>query len=146
MPRSVDDSRPSEGAQCFVRDMNTDLHLVLSGKASEARMLRGALRRWLAEVQINGAIGRDIVGAVSEAFANAVEHPLERRADAVLIDGEIESSEVVVRVRDHGQWQHEVDPARRHYGFRLMEGLMDAVAIERSDRGTVVTLRRAIPR
>lgn len=130
----------------MTRDMSLELHVVFSGKASEGRMLRDALRRWLTQAQVNGTAGEDIVSAVCEAFDNAVQHPLERRDADVLVEGEIESSEVVVRVRDHGRWQHHLDPARCHYGFRLMEGLMDEVAVERGDQGTVVTLRRAIPR
>jgi anti-sigma regulatory factor (Ser/Thr protein kinase) len=126
--------------------MGSSLHLVLHGDASAGRVLREEVRQWLAGARVNGATGEAIVSAVSEAFTNAVEHPVERTSDDVAVDGQIESNEVVLRVRDDGRWQHNMDPARGHYGFRLMEALMDSVVIDRADGGTLVTLRRAILR
>jgi hypothetical protein len=57
--------------------------LVLSGDASNARRLRAELHSWLLDAGINGVVGSDIVGAVSEAFGNAVAHPLGRASDQV---------------------------------------------------------------
>ena len=93
---------------------------------------------------VNGSTGYDIMSAVTEAFANAVQHPVDSANGQVAVEGEVNETDVVFRVRDQGRWNESVDQTRGHYGYRLMEAQMDSVEVERGDAGTVVTLRRAI--
>ena len=81
----------------------------------------------------------DLVLAVHEALANAVEH-----------DG----PELRVVVDDSGSWREpDPDPGARGHGLRLMAAIADAVDIDRRPDGTTVTLtwragpvsRRAAP-
>jgi Flp pilus assembly protein TadB len=92
------------------------------------------LRAWLRESGINGATGDHIALAVSEAFANAVIHPQERRKPEISVAGEVSEREVTVRIQDHGTWQSEIDPSRSHYGHSLMRTLMSRVRVEGGDR------------
>ena len=111
---------------------------------SAGKKLRAELREWLLAADINGVVGDEIVSAVTEAFVNAVEHPVDRAGARVTVEGEMTGGEVVFRVQDQGRWREKVDPTRDHYGYRLMEAQMDSVEVERGGSGTVVTLRRAV--
>jgi len=106
--------------------------------------MRAELRAWLLAAHIDRVVGDEIVSAVTEAFVNAVEHPVDRAGGQVTVEGEMAGREVVFRVRDQGRWREKVDPSRGHYGYRLMEAQMDSVDVERSGSGTVVTLRRTL--
>jgi anti-sigma regulatory factor (Ser/Thr protein kinase) len=117
---------------------------VVVDDASAGRRLRADLTRWLHAAGVNGTTGYEIVSAVSEAYANAVEHPVDRASRQVAIEGEFRGHEVVFRVSDQGRWDETRDPSRGHYGYRLMEAQMDSVEVERSRSGTVVTLRRTV--
>jgi anti-sigma regulatory factor (Ser/Thr protein kinase) len=106
--------------------------------------LRAELREWLLAEGVNGSVGDAIVSSVTEAFVNAIEHPIDRVGGRVTVEGEMAGRELVFRVHDQGRWRERVDPTRDHYGYRLMEAQMDSVEVERGGSGTVVTLRRTI--
>jgi anti-sigma regulatory factor (Ser/Thr protein kinase) len=93
---------------------------------------------------IDGRVGSEIATAANEAFLNAVQHPLDRATDQIEVEGEVGSGEVVVRVRDDGLWNAELDPDRPHFGLGLIAALTDSVKIEREASGSVVTLRRKL--
>jgi anti-sigma regulatory factor (Ser/Thr protein kinase) len=116
----------------------------VDGDPSAGSRLRTELREWLLGAGVNGMVGHEITSAVTEAFVNAVEHPVDRASAQVVVEGEVSGQQFVFRVRDQGRWDEEVDPARDHYGYRLMEAQMDSVDVERGAAGTVVTLRRTI--
>jgi anti-sigma regulatory factor (Ser/Thr protein kinase) len=121
-----------------------DFHRVFRSSSYEARKLRRELHSWLLAAGVNGTVERDVTGAVNEAFANAIEHPVGRASEEIVVDGEVTDGVVVVRIRDDGVWSDDVDPDRSHYGFELMETLMDRVEVARGSEATIVTLRRAI--
>lgn len=124
--------------------LSTRFEFVVNADPASGRRLRVELKEWLLAAGVNGRIGPEIVSAVTEAFINAVEHPLERAGAQIAIDGEISGKEVVFHVRDQGRWNETVDPHRGHYGYRLMKAQMDSVEVERGASGTRVTLRRSI--
>ena len=117
---------------------------VVAEGPSAGRRLRTELRQWLLVNGINGLTGEGITSAVTEAFNNAVEHPVDRATGQVVVKGDLNRRELVMRVCDHGRWKETVDPTQAHYGQRLMKAQMDSVRVERSVAGTVVTLRRTI--
>ena len=106
--------------------------------------LRAELKQWLIGAGINGVLGDEVTSAVTEAFNNAIEHPVDRTSGEVAVEGGIDGRELVVRVRDQGRWRETADPSRGRYGYKLMEAQMDSVDVERAGAGTVVTLRRTI--
>jgi anti-sigma regulatory factor (Ser/Thr protein kinase) len=108
--------------------------------------LRRTLRQWLG---IHGATEMetyDVLVAVTEAAANAIEHaygPVDATFD---VEAEMTGErEVAVSVRDEGRWR----PPRGHNrgrGTLLMQELMDHFEVATSDEGTVVRMRLQLAR
>jgi len=119
------------------------LELVLVSAPSEGKRLRNELHAWLLTAGINGATGQDLATAATEAFINAVEHPVERSSDRIFVRGEIDADRrVTLEIEDDGRWQPHADQSRDHFGFLLMRTGVDSVDVARSEGGTIVTLRR----
>jgi anti-sigma regulatory factor (Ser/Thr protein kinase) len=99
----------------------------------------------LLEAGVNGTTGDDLLMAATEAFINAVEHPVERASDRIVVRGEIDADRrVAFEIEDDGRWQPHADQARDHFGFLLMRAGVDSVDVARSDAGTIVTLIRRV--
>jgi GAF domain-containing protein/anti-sigma regulatory factor (Ser/Thr protein kinase) len=106
--------------------------------------LRRSLRRWLEALGATELETYDVLVAVTEAAANAVEHaygPGDASFDieAVMSD----EGEVCVVVRDEGRWR----PPRGHNrgrGTLLMQELMDHFEVTTGDEGTEVRMRRRL--
>ena len=124
-------------------DLSDRLELTLPAEPGSLATMRRALQDWLARSGVDDATGYDILVAVGEAAANAVEHAYgpgsaEFRFEAVLADGE-----VTLTIRDEGSWR----PARgshRGRGLSMMKELMEDVQVHSDERGTAVTMRRAV--
>ncbi len=102
--------------------------------------LRAAVRRWLAATPASEAEAQNLLVAIGEATANAVEHAYGPEGGPVEVRLELVDSTLVARVVDRGDWR----PARgehRGRGAMLMRGLCDEVDIEQGQSGTTVTLR-----
>ena len=105
--------------------------------------MRRSLGAWLAAAGADEDESYDVVVAVGEAAANAVEHaygPVAAKFD-VLADAD--EGEVQITVADKGRWR----PARglnRGRGMDLMAKLMDDVQVDTGERGTTVTMRRRL--
>jgi anti-sigma regulatory factor (Ser/Thr protein kinase) len=107
-------------------------------------VLRRQLRRWLNEA---GATGRELFEiqlAVTEAFANAVEHPKEPTSNLVEIEGTVTNGTVAVSVHDYGRWQDESAMEEGGLGLAIMDTLMDSVVVEPFADGTSVTMHRRL--
>lgn len=119
------------------------LALVFAADASALAAVRRDVRAWLSFCDV--AVGRadDMVLAVSEAAANAVEHAYPGSAKGLIgVDGEVdEGGDLVVRVRDTGRWRPPRPTSNRGRGLGLMRALVDIVVVEQSDDGTEVELR-----
>ena len=109
--------------------------------AALARM-RTSLRDWLAECHVPDAVVEDVVLASSEACANAVEHAEDPTRSEFEVSAERVGDEIVVRVRDYGQWREPQGDSERGFGLRLIERMVDTVEISRNAGGTEVKLRR----
>ena len=118
--------------------------LTLSAEPSAAKRLRNELHAWLLANGINGTTGRDLILAATEAFGNAVKHPVARATDTVQVEGELVEGTVVLTIRDDGRWLEKRDKEEGHYGYTLMEALVDAVQVSHGAGGTAITLRRAV--
>ncbi|GIF10406.1 SpoIIE family protein phosphatase [Actinoplanes teichomyceticus] len=82
----------------------------------------------------------DLTVAVSEAVANAIEHPIDPAEPVITVEASIADA-VVVTVRDTGRWRPASDAGFRGRGLPLIEALTE-LSVHRSPEGTAVTLRR----
>jgi anti-sigma regulatory factor (Ser/Thr protein kinase) len=80
--------------------------------------------------------------AVTEAFANAVEHPHEPTRGLIEVDARLVDHTVTVNVRDSGSWRTKRRRLEGGHGLRLMRHFMDSVDIKTMSSGTSITLRR----
>jgi anti-sigma regulatory factor (Ser/Thr protein kinase) len=105
--------------------------------------IRQTLRRWLAARGATDAETYDIVVALQEACANAIEHAYGPGPAEFEVRAEYEDGRVIARVRDRGGWR----PPRgrdRGRGIPLMKALMDTVEVRQTDEGTTVVLTRRL--
>jgi anti-sigma regulatory factor (Ser/Thr protein kinase)/putative methionine-R-sulfoxide reductase with GAF domain len=121
------------------------LQMRLAAEPSVLADVRHVLRRWLHRHGVLEQDAREILLAVNEACANAIEHayspaPAVFEFEAIDNDGELE-----FKVTDEGRWRS----ARGEYrgrGLKLIETAMDEVQVDRSDTGTTILMRRRIRR
>jgi len=72
-----------------------------------------------------------------------IEHAYGARPAHFEVEGRLEDSDVVLRVRDYGSWR----PPRgshRGRGLRLINALMEDVQVDRGEGGTEVRMRRRL--
>jgi anti-sigma regulatory factor (Ser/Thr protein kinase) len=126
-----------------LRKPEPSLQLRLEALPESMAVLRRHLRRWLHEA---GATDRELFEiqlAVTEAFANAVEHAQEPTTHLVQIDGTDINGTVALSVRDYGRWQDESSAKQEGgLGLAIMDTLMDSVMVEPFADGTTVTMKR----
>jgi anti-sigma regulatory factor (Ser/Thr protein kinase) len=111
---------------------------------AELAPLRASLRAWLAASGVPAGESYEIVLSASEAAANAIEHPQESREPVFDVAGDVGADEIVLTVRDYGEWRAPQPPETRGRGLGLMRAFMDDVEIEHRDGGTRVTMRRRV--
>ena len=100
---------------------------------------------WLEEAGVDESGIFEVLLALTEAFANAVEHPREPRSQLVDVEGMIDDHSVTVSIRDYGTWQDEqTHKEDGGLGLVMMEHLMDAVRVECFVDGTTVTMQRRL--
>ncbi len=116
------------------------LRLRFPAATSEVPGARAATREWLSLAGVDRAQAAELLLAIGEAVANAVEH--SGTPDVELELREVEPGAIAAEVRDSGQWRAPVRAEHRGRGFGLMRSLVDDVRIERTDDGTTVLLRR----
>ncbi|GAA2561608.1 ATP-binding SpoIIE family protein phosphatase [Pseudonocardia hydrocarbonoxydans] len=120
--------------------------LVLDAPATPPSLqpLRQATRMWLADARVDRRRAADVLLAVGEALANAVEHAYGPRRGGVALRMRAEESGIVAEVRDTGRWRAPRGQ-RRGRGLTLLDALSDEVRIDRTDDGTTVVLRWNVP-
>jgi anti-sigma regulatory factor (Ser/Thr protein kinase) len=120
--------------------------LQLPAEPAVLAKLRRTLRQWLEELGGQEIEIYDVLVAVTEAAANAVEHaygPVDATFD---VEAEaVGEGEVSVVIRDQGRWR----PPRGHNrgrGTLLMQELMDHFEVTTGEAGTVVRMSRRLAR
>lgn len=128
-----------------LREPEPTLRLRLQARPESMSLLRRQLSAWLKEA---GATDRELFEiqlAVTEAFANAVEHPAEPTSHLVEIEGTVTNRSIMLSVRDYGRWQDESSAkAEGGLGLAIIDTLMDSVVIEPFEDGTAVTMQRQL--
>lgn len=123
------------------------LEIEVPADASHLATLRDALRDWLkrAGVIIDQAV--NVLVAVGEALANAIEHGHRGRAEGVIkLRAVAVGDRIQLTVADNGSWKppDPVPANHRGRGIQLMRALMDEVIIEPGVNGTTVHLEAKI--
>jgi anti-sigma regulatory factor (Ser/Thr protein kinase) len=128
-----------------LREPEPSLQLRLEALPESMAVLRHQLRGWLNEAEATGRELFEIQLAVTEAFANAVEHPEEPTSHLVEIRGAVTNRTVALSVRDYGRWQVETSAKEEGgLGLAIMDELMDSVVVEPFEDGTTVTMHRRL--
>jgi serine/threonine-protein kinase RsbW len=126
-------------------DRTEFLYLTLPAEPDRLPPLRRQLRRCLAPLPIPPDRQDEVLLAVDEAAANAVEHAYDPAEPGdVELTVWTESDALCVEIRDHGRWREPAPPPRptgQGLGIVLMRQLIDCVLIHHDHRGTDVLLR-----
>ena len=107
-------------------------------------LVRDVFRAWLEGAPLPSAEARDVVLAVWEGCANAIEHAADPSDDTVTVSARLSESKVTVVIEDSGRWVEPSERSDRGLGLRLMRETMSSVEIETSTTGTRVTLERLL--
>ena len=125
------------------------VHLTVRADAVHLCRLRHAMNEYLSAFPLTSDRRDEIVLAVGEAAANAVEHAYRDRPEPGVIDVTLwtESDALCVQIRDHGRWREPPSgprPPGQGLGVVLMRRLIDCVLIQHDHRGTNVLLRHPV--
>jgi len=85
----------------------------------------------------------DLTIAVSEAAANAIEHPIDPAEPTITIEVTLEAEAVLATVHDTGTWRPVGEAGYRGRGLAMI-GALSELSVARSTQGTAVTLRRPL--
>lgn len=121
-----------------------DVRLRMPAEPGSLRAARDRLRVWLEAIGVREPVAGDVVLAVNEAFANAIEHPVARGKPWVDLVARLEQGRVVITISDSGRWREGRGSENRGRGLQLMRAFMDDVAVETASGGTTVRLGRRI--
>jgi anti-sigma regulatory factor (Ser/Thr protein kinase) len=121
-----------------------DLRMRLDPDPSRAGELRARLHDWLGRASATPEEIFDVAVACSEAFANAIEHPLDPADPSVDVEGVVSNDELVLTVSDHGGWHERRLREEGGLGLHLMRSLMGSIDVQRRPKGTTVVLRRCL--
>jgi serine phosphatase RsbU (regulator of sigma subunit)/anti-sigma regulatory factor (Ser/Thr protein kinase) len=121
----------------------TRVDLTVRATPAAGRVVRQALRRFLAENDVEAAVASNLEVALGEALSNAIEHAYGAVPGMVDVGAWREATRLVVEVRDHGRWRPERQEDRGH-GLQLMRGLVDSVDLEVTASGTTVRLSQGL--
>ncbi len=116
------------------------------GTDRNASVARRRFRDWLA-LDVSSDQLEDLVLAVYEALANAVEHGYANQRDApgpVRLHARRGAGQVVITVSDDGSWRAPTGQRFRGRGLTLMRLLTHDVHIVAGHGGTVVRLRAEV--
>ncbi|MBI5106409.1 MAG: ATP-binding protein, partial [Solirubrobacterales bacterium] len=116
------------------------LELEVGPDVHRVRELREAMRGWLAPL---GATRDDldaVAVAVTEAYANAMEHGGGGPGAPVAVRAAVADGVLRITVADPGPWRSATDAGTRGHGLPLMRALMDEVRLERGAEGTRIHL------
>ncbi|MEW5808870.1 MAG: SpoIIE family protein phosphatase [Actinomycetota bacterium] len=123
------------------------LELDMSADVGELAPSRAALRGWLDSAGITSEQSLDVLIAVGEALANAIEHGhRDDPGGTVSLRASAFADHLDVTVRDTGSWKPPAaSPAlHRGRGLGLMRALMQDVRIDSQPTGTTVHMQTRI--
>ncbi len=119
-----------------------DLRMALRTDATELARLRRVAGEWL---RVHGARPEEIgelLLAVNEVAANAIEHAYGPGDGEFSVAGTMSGTTVTMLVTDAGHWRERPRPTGRGRGLAIARQLVDHLLIDSTDAGTTVRLRR----
>ena len=126
-----------------IRERGETFRRSIPPSLDELPVVRSELRGWLRELDVPQPAAEDIVLAAWELCANAIEHPAAR-STPVTVEGRASPRGIRVAVRDPGSWTGRAfSRPNRGLGLRLVEGLVDRLAIRRGFGETEIVLFRS---
>jgi signal transduction histidine kinase/DNA-binding response OmpR family regulator len=114
----------------------------LPAEPTRLSMLRRRLEDFMTAHGVPEADRFDVTVAVSEAAANAIEHPVQPVDPVITVEASVEDRVVTVTVTDTGRWKPADSAGFRGRGLALIGALAD-LSVARTEDGTSVTLRRS---
>jgi serine/threonine-protein kinase RsbW len=107
---------------------------------STASAFRAELRLFLSQLAGDARWQDDVLTAVGEAVANAVEHAYDpKHPGEVSLVAKNEHDALVVEIRDSGRFQVRGRTPGRGHGLNIMHAIADSVSIDKSG-GTRIRL------
>jgi anti-sigma regulatory factor (Ser/Thr protein kinase) len=123
------------------------LELDFVADSGQLAPVRAALRDWLRRCDLSPRTIQDVLVAVGEACANAVEHGHRfAPGQQIRLRAAATASQLRLTVTDSGRWKASAPDANPHrgHGIALMRALMQQVTIEPGDTGTTVDMQLGI--
>ncbi|WP_432049719.1 SpoIIE family protein phosphatase [Verrucosispora sp. NA02020] len=117
--------------------------LRLPADPTRLSVLRKRLEDFLVAHGVNETDLFDLTVAVSEAAANAIEHPVDPAEPTIGVEVTVEGRTVTATIRDSGRWRESTGSGFRGRGLSLIEALGE-LSVTRTTEGTEVTLRREL--
>jgi anti-sigma regulatory factor (Ser/Thr protein kinase) len=111
--------------------------------ADAARLVgvRRTLQDWALAAGLPHTTAADLVLAAYEAMANSAEHAYRNRPGTIDLLATCDDDEVVVTVRDRGDWRPPpADPGHRGRGLLMIRSMSQA-EVEPGPHGTTVRMR-----
>ena len=117
--------------------------LRLPADPTRLSVLRKRLEDFLVAHQVGETDLFDLTVAVSEAAANAIEHPVDPVDPTIEVEVTIADRTVTATIRDSGRWRESSGSTFRGRGLALIQALGE-MNVTRSANGTELTLRRRL--
>ncbi|MDO3700607.1 SpoIIE family protein phosphatase [Micromonospora sp. C28SCA-DRY-2] len=117
--------------------------LRLPADPTRLSVLRKRLEDFLVAHRVGETDLFDLTVAVSEAAANAIEHPVDPTEATIGVEVTIEDRTVVATIRDSGRWREPTGAGFRGRGLSLIRALGE-LTVTRTADGTELTLRRRL--
>jgi PAS domain S-box-containing protein len=123
--------------------VDTEISLTLPAEPGSLAQLRRRLARFLHATGATELEQYEITLTICEAAGNAIEHAYGPGDATYEVDVRFEGGELTAVVRDNGSWRDKRGEHRGR-GLNIIEDLMDDVAVERANGGTLVRMRRRV--
>jgi anti-sigma regulatory factor (Ser/Thr protein kinase) len=123
------------------------LELEFAAHTDNLASSRAALRSWLGRAGLDADLIQNVLIAVGEAVANAIEHGHRDHPGSITLRASAFVDRLRVTITDTGKFKPATPGAdiRRGRGLTLMKGLMDDFTIRSDIGGTTVDLYSRIP-
>jgi anti-sigma regulatory factor (Ser/Thr protein kinase) len=119
------------------------LELEIPAEPTELAPTRAVMRKWLSRAGVSPDQSLNVLIAVGEALANAIEHGhRDRRGGTVSVRAMAVGDRLRVVIADAGSWKTPEPEANPHRGrgITLMRGLVNEVSISPGPQGTTVAM------